>query len=134
MRVLILLTSLLLQQVTDNINAATMRTEQDPVRIEQLCTLSENGSNAIVYLLELFFKTPVTEEEIAGILSLQKSDGSFRDVDYADPAFSQCSQGIRSRPAPLQGRNEPPGVAVGIDHHAQGAAQPDGTESGVGVR
>lgn len=92
MRVLILLTSLLLQQVTDNINAATMRTEQDPVRIEQLCTLSENGSNAIVYLLELFFKTPVTEEEIAGILSLQKSDGSFRDVDYADPAFSQCSQ------------------------------------------
>ena len=93
MRVLILLTSLLLQQVTDNINAATMRsTEQDPVRIEQLCTLSENGSNAIVYLLELFFKTPVTEEEIAGILSLQKSDGSFRDVDYADPALSQCSQ------------------------------------------
>ena len=92
MRGLILLTTLLLQQVTDNINSATMRTEQDPVRIEQLCALSENGTNALVYLLELYFKMPVTDREVADILSLQNADGSFRDVDYADGALSQCSQ------------------------------------------
>lgn len=92
MKGLIILTALLLQQITYNINASTLRTENDPARVEALRSLSENGSNALVYLLELYFRTPVTEEEASEILSLLKPDGSFSDIDYADKAISRCSQ------------------------------------------
>lgn len=92
MKLIALLASVLLGQIADNINNQTLDYEKDPSRVETLMQVSENGTNALVYLLELFFKTPVTSSEVSGILALQSADGSFRDIDYADTAPSQCSQ------------------------------------------
>lgn len=92
MRLIVLLVSALLGQIAENINNLTLDTEKDPVRIERLLQASQQGHNAVVYLLELYFKTPVERDEVTTILSLQNADGSFRDIDYADISLSQCPQ------------------------------------------
>ena len=54
--------------------------------------MTDNGNDKLVYMLELFFKTPVTQEEVDNILSLQNADGSWRDIDYNDTKISRCEQ------------------------------------------
>lgn len=110
-----LLLSALLGQITENINRITLAPEKDPARVETLLQASDNGNSALVYLLELFFKTPVTDDEVTKILSLQNADGSFRDIDYADTRASQCSQtwhAVRFRRLAVYHRQHPGDKAV----------------------
>ena len=96
MPLLSILLSALLGQITGNINRMTLDTEKDSSRIEKIMDITDKGENTIVYMLELFFKTPVTKEEVSGILALQKRDGSWEDIDYHDNSLSQCRQTLHA--------------------------------------
>lgn len=93
---IVILASLLIRQISGNINEMTLGFERDPAMAEKLVELSEQGNNYLVYLLELYFKTPVSQEEVAHILEMQNRDGSFADIDYNDASSSQCSQTLHA--------------------------------------
>lgn len=93
---IVILASLLIRQISGNINEITLGVERDPARAEKLMELSEQGNNYLVYLLELYFKTPVSQEEVSHILQMQNRDGSFADIDYSDQSLSQCSQTLHA--------------------------------------
>ena len=93
---IVILASLLIRQISGNINEMTLVFERDPAQAEKLVELSEQGNNYLVYLLELYFKTPVTQDEVSHILQMQNRDGSFSDIDYSDQSLSQCSQTLHA--------------------------------------
>lgn len=88
--------SFLLQQIIGNINDTTMSFEEDKDKIEQIHQLSNNGRDYLIYILELYCKTPVTDNEVAEILKLQKEDGSWTDINYKDRKVSQCEQTLHA--------------------------------------
>ena len=75
-------TTLSLQKVTENIVAAWMDTESDSETQLACITASssgrENGSDA----RELFLKVPMSDTEVASLVSSQLNDGSWPDIDY----------------------------------------------------
>ena len=96
MKFLTIVLSVLIQQIVHNINEMTLTFETDQAKVERIDALSGGGSNYLVYILELYFRTPVTEQEVADIISLQNPDGSWRDIDYDDRKKSQCEQTLHA--------------------------------------
>ena len=96
MNILVIILSVLIQQITQNINEMTLDFESDPAKIEQIRELSDGGKNYLVYILELYFKTPVEDIEVAEILALQNEDGSWKDIDYNDQKVSRCEQTLHA--------------------------------------
>ena len=118
---IVILASLLIRQISGNINEMTLGFERDPAMAEKLVELSEQGNNYLVYLLELYFKTPVSQEEMSHILQMQNRDGSFADIDYSDQSLSQCSQtlhAIRFQRLAVYNRLNPGNKAVKRALHA----------------
>lgn len=96
MTVLAIILAALIQQITQNINEMTLDFESDPAKIEQIRELADGGQNYLVYILELFFKTPVEDDEVTEILSLQNENGSWKDIDYNDQKVSRCEQTLHA--------------------------------------
>ena len=96
MTILAVILTALIQQITQNINEMTLDFESDPAKIEQIRELADGGQNYLVYILELFFKTPVEDDEVTEILSLQNENGSWKDIDYNDQKVSRCEQTLHA--------------------------------------
>ena len=96
MNLLTIILSVLLQQIEHNINEMTLTFETDQAKVERIDALSGKGRNYLVYILELHFNTPVTEQEVEDIISLQNPDGSWRDINYDDRKKSQCEQTLHA--------------------------------------
>ena len=86
-----LLISVLLGQIADNINAISRDVETDTLRIELLSAVSQKGRANESDTFELYLRVPVSEEEMACLGRLQREDGSFSDIDYADTRRSAWS-------------------------------------------
>ena len=96
MTILAIILTALIQQITQNINEMTLDFESDSAKIEQIRELADGGQNYLVYILELFFKTPVEDDEVTEILSLQNENGSWKDIDYNDQKVSRCEQTLHA--------------------------------------
>ena len=66
------------------INAATLAVETDPGKAAEYALLSKEGRENSCDMRELFLQVPLEDAEAAKLLSLQKEDGSFSDIDYRD--------------------------------------------------
>ena len=66
------------------INAATLAVETDPGKAAEYALISKEGLENSCDMRELFMQVPLEDVEAAKLLSLQKEDGSFSDIDYRD--------------------------------------------------
>lgn len=67
-----------------NVISACIDTESDPVLIRACEKASDNGRENGSDARELFLKVPMSDEELEALVSMQKPDGSWPDIDYKD--------------------------------------------------
>lgn len=67
-----------------NIVHVCTETEKDPKIIALCDKVSDKGLENSSDIRELFLKVPMSEQELDNLVSSQLSDGSWKDIDYAD--------------------------------------------------
>lgn len=81
---LILFGSTLISTISSNLEKMFTEVDSAKEKIEAYTNSSNKGRANSCDNFELYLKVPIEEEELTGILSLQQSDGSWRDIDYND--------------------------------------------------
>lgn len=80
-----LLGNTVFSQVISKMNDWSLSVECDRQQAQLLAKLSDYGRENSADMRELFLKVPVEQTELEELAALQREDGSFSDIDYADP-------------------------------------------------